>query len=110
MSEGQLEFHLKLAVDPADHELIDFLRGLANEGLATRIEGDGDDLITVEVLEVSHAPERRGVTAEELLGKPEHHHESWQLQESANGGLYCVACGGSPEQDNEDDFTNPNGV
>lgn len=55
--------------------------------------------------------ERKGVTAAELLQLPAHRHEAWQLQNSARGGRYCAACGDQvPEQDNEDDFTNPNGV
>lgn len=68
MSVGQLEFHLKISVDPADHELIDFLRGLADEEMTTRIEGDGDDLITVEVLEVSTTGQQDKDNAE-LLGE-----------------------------------------
>jgi hypothetical protein len=54
---GEMVFHLTVSIDPGDHELIDFLQGLADEGMTTRIEGDGDDLTTVTVLEVATSRE-----------------------------------------------------
>lgn len=50
---GQLVVTLTVAFDPEDHETVDFLTGLAERGMTTRIEGDGDDLVTIDVLDVS---------------------------------------------------------
>lgn len=54
---GEMVFHLTVSIDPSDHELIDFLQGLADERMTTRIEGDGDDLLTLSVLEVATSRE-----------------------------------------------------
>lgn len=40
----------------------------------------------------------KGYTVIEPPNPSGHHHESWQLQESAKGGLYCAACGEDVER------------
>jgi hypothetical protein len=53
-----LEFQLKVRIYPEDEYLIEFLRDLAaHDGMVTRIEGDGDDLIELEIIEVSDVQE-----------------------------------------------------
>lgn len=54
---GEMVFHLTVSVDPSDHELIDFLQGLSDERMTTRIEGDGDDLVTLTVIDVKTSRE-----------------------------------------------------
>ena len=71
---SDLEFHLTVSIDVEDHEAIEFLRGLAADGLVTRIETDGDQLVELAILDVTTTREQdeaHGVALSEYLGIPD---------------------------------------
>ena len=83
-----------------EYDLKDFpesikIREYVNDSLQEMMEVK-EDVVRKAAIEILRA---KGYVVIEPRKPSGHVHEKWQLQDSANGGMYCAACGEDAEEE-----------